>query len=85
MAKPIIASAHGGSLETVKDGETGWLFTNGDSADLADKLRISLSENVDLIRIGEAGRQWVAENYTIDKMCQKEWDAYLKVPGFSTG
>ncbi len=85
MAKPIIASAHGGSLETVKDGETGWLFANGDSADLADKLRISLSENVDLIEIGEAGRQWVAENYTIDKMCQKEWDAYLKVPGFSTG
>ncbi len=83
MAKPIIASAHGGSLETVKDGETGWLFNNGDSADLADKLRIALSGDVDLTRVGISGRQWVAENYTIDKMCQGEWNAYLKVPGFN--
>jgi len=85
LAKPIIASAHGGSLETVKDRETGWLFANRDVADLAEKLRFALSENVDLIKIGAAGRQWVAENYTIDKMCQKEWDAYLKVPGINTG
>ncbi len=83
MAKPIIASAHGGSLETVKDGETGWLFNHGDSADLADKLRIALSGDVDLTRVGISGRQWVAENYTIDKMCQGEWNAYLKVPGFN--
>ncbi len=83
MAKPIIASAHGGSLETVKDGETGWLFNNGDSADLADKLRIALSGDIDLTRVGISGRQWVAENYTIDKMCQGEWNAYLKVPGFN--
>ena len=83
MAKPIIASAHGGSLETVKDGVTGWLFNNGDSADLADKLRIALSGDIDLTRVGISGRQWVAENYTIDKMCQGEWNAYLKVPGFN--
>ncbi len=85
MAKPIIASAHGGSLETVKDGETGWLFANGDVIDLTDKLSNALSGKVDLSKIGEAGRQWVTENYTIDKMCQKEWDAYLKVPGISAG
>lgn len=79
MGKPIIASAHGGSLETVKDGETGWLFDNGDVADLASKLRYALSENVDLARIGASGRQWVTETYTIDKMCQSEWNGYLKV------
>jgi len=83
MAKPIIASAHGGSLETVKDGETGWLFNPGNGADLADKLRIALSGDVDLTRVGISGRQWVAENYTIDKMCQREWNAYLKVPGIN--
>lgn len=81
MAKPIIASAHGGSLETVRDGETGWLFTNGDVAALAATLRTALSEQVDLAEIGLSGRQWVVENYTIDKMCQSEWNAYLKVPG----
>jgi len=81
MAKPIIASAHGGSLETVRDGETGWLFKNGDVADLADKLRTALSGDVDLTQIGTSGRHWVAENYTTDKMCQGEWQTYLKVLG----
>jgi glycosyltransferase involved in cell wall biosynthesis len=85
MGKPIIASAHGGSLETVKDGETGWLFANGDVVDLTDKLRMALSREVDRVAIGLSGRQWVAENYTTDKMCQGEWDAYLKVPGISIG
>ncbi|MCK5826114.1 MAG: glycosyltransferase family 4 protein [Desulfuromusa sp.] len=80
MAKPIIASAHGGSLETVRDGDTGWLFNSGDAIDLADKLRAALSGNIDLSKVGAVGRQWVTENYTIDKMCQKEWDAYQKVP-----
>ena len=79
MAKPIIASAHGGSLETVRDGETGWLFVNGDVTDLAAKLRNALSENVDLVRIGLSGRQWVEENYTTDKMCQAEWASYSRV------
>ena len=79
MSKPIIASAHGGSLETVRDGETGWLFVNGDVTDLAAKLRNALSENVDLVRIGLSGRQWVEENYTTDKMCQAEWKSYSRV------
>ena len=79
MAKPIIASAHGGSLETVKDNQTGWLFKNGASADLADKLRYALSVDANLSKIGASGRQWVAENFTTDKMCRAEWNAYMKV------
>ena len=79
MAKPIIASAHGGSLETVKDGETGWLFNSGDVDDLASKLCYALADDVNLVQMGIAGRQWVTETYTIDKMCQSEWDGYMKV------
>ena len=65
----------------MRDGETGWLFKNGDVADLADKLRTALSGDVDLTQIGTSGRHWVAENYTTDKMCQGEWQTYLKVLG----
>ena len=79
MARPVIASAHGGSLETVKDNKTGWLFNNGDAEDLAAKLRYALSEDVDLNQVGAAGRQWVTENYTIAKMCRAEWNTYRKI------
>ena len=83
MGRPIVASAHGGSLETVVDGETGWLFKNRDAADLAKTLRKALS-GADLKKIGTNGRRWVAANYTIDRMCRAEWAAYEKVLGLQT-
>lgn len=79
MSKPIIASAHGGSLETVRNGETGWFFRNQDAEDLSSKLRFALSNNVDLKNMGEAARQFVEAKYTIDKMCQAEWNSYCKI------
>jgi len=79
MGCPVVASAHGGALETVRDGETGWLFKPGDAEDLAATLRRVLTGNDDLRAVGERGRQWVAQHYTIDRMCQAEWDCYEKV------
>ena len=79
MGKPVIASAHGGSLETVKDGETGWLFKNRDANDLAAKMRHALTENVKLEDIGCAARQWVEGHYTTDRMCRAEWESYTRV------
>ena len=38
IGKPIIASAHGGSLETVLDGQTGLLITPNDSHALAKAI-----------------------------------------------
>nr|WP_320115677.1 glycosyltransferase family 4 protein [uncultured Desulfuromonas sp.] len=79
MGCPVVASAHGGALETVRDGETGWLFTPGNADDLAATLRRVLTGNDDLRAVGERGRQWVAQRYTIDRMCQAEWDCYEKM------
>ena len=79
MGCPVVASAHGGSLETIRDGETGWLFTPGNAEDLAATLRRVLTGDVDLRTIGERGRLWVAEYFTIDRMCRAEWDCYEKV------
>ncbi len=79
MGVPVIASAHGGALETVRDGVTGWLFANGDVGDLTDKLRDSLSSELMRRKMGEQARAWVWDNFTIDKMCSAEWETYIKV------
>jgi len=79
MGKPVIASAHGGALETVRDGETGWLFINNDPADLAAKLRLALAKETDLISIGIAARNFVKNEYTMEKMCTAEWNCYQHV------
>ncbi len=43
MGKFVIASNHGGSVETVKDGETGYLFENNNSEDLCEKIIDAIS------------------------------------------
>lgn len=79
MGKPVVASAHGGALETVRDGETGWLFINNDAADLAAKLRLALAPETDLIKIGNAARSFVEKEYTVEKMCAAEWNCYQRI------
>jgi hypothetical protein len=38
MKKPILASAIGGSVETVLDKKTGWLFKSNNTEDLANHI-----------------------------------------------
>lgn len=48
LAKPVIASNHGGLSEIVVDKVTGWLFHPNDSADLA-KVLISIIEDKNVV------------------------------------
>ena len=76
MAKPIIATKHGGSLETVIDGETGWLVEPGDSDALARTMSRVLSEPKQLPEIGRNGKSWVERNFTATRMCEKTLQLY---------
>lgn len=79
MARPIIASAHGGSLETVLDGRTGWLFEPGDAHGLSRAIRSAL-EQPDLCRqLGRRGFQRVHSRFTTRKMCQSTLDLYRQL------
>ena len=69
MGKPIIATAHGGSAETVIDGETGWLVPPGDATALSDALSHLWDTAGARARIGEAGIAHVAAHFTAEKMC----------------
>ena len=77
MEKPILASDIGGSLETVVNNKTGWLFKNNDANDLAEKIRmiIETDQNV-LDLIGRQGRKNVKENYTRDLMVLRTLEIY---------
>jgi len=71
MGKPVIVSAHGGSLETVLDGKTGWHVKPGDAESLSACLREALTDG-DLRKMrGDEARKWVAGNFTVRKMCEK--------------
>ncbi|WP_025897740.1 glycosyltransferase family 4 protein [Sneathiella glossodoripedis] len=77
MGRPVVATAHGGSLETVKDGETGWLVPVGDRQAMAraidGALKLSPAERE---AIAEKTRQFVMQNFTVEKMCNSTLDVY---------
>lgn len=61
MMKPVVASAHGGSLETVDDGRTGRLTAVGDAADLAAGITTALAGLPD---VGAIGRARIARSFS---------------------
>ena len=77
MEKPILSSAIGGSLETIKPEKTGWLFDHNSKEDLAKNIyNISKMSKAALQSLGKEGRKNVIENYTKDKMCLKTLEIY---------
>lgn len=79
MERAVIATAHGGSLETVCDGETGWLVPPRDSAALAEALAAALDDPDRCRRFGRAGRQRVLSLFTADVMCMKTLALYQEL------
>jgi glycosyltransferase involved in cell wall biosynthesis len=82
MGKPVIATAHGGSLETVVPGETGWLVKPADPVELAMAIDEALAlERDQLKQLGEKGRIRVAANFTAEAMCEQTLSFYYELLG----
>ncbi|MFM1778565.1 MAG: hypothetical protein RL741_1183 [Actinomycetota bacterium] len=61
---PVIVGNSGGAVDAVLDGETGFLVDGNNLSDIRDRL-IELLANQDLAkRMGSAGRNWVAQEWT---------------------
>lgn len=71
MGKPVIATSHGGSLETVVDGVTGWLVEPSNPQAMADALTQGLRDRERLQLLGAQGKNWVHGHFTASLMCQK--------------
>ncbi len=81
MGIPVIATSHGGSLETVLDGKTGWLVDHENPAEMAKALSDAILNPDKLKTFGRQAAQWVSENFTTDMMCQKTMAVYREFPG----
>lgn len=79
MGKAIIATAHGGSLETVVDGETGWLVPPMNADAMRGAIVEALSDEEKLQRYGIKGRKRVLSQFTAKKMCEKTLALYLDI------
>jgi alpha-maltose-1-phosphate synthase len=61
---PVVCSRIGGLSEVVQDGETGFLVTPGDVAELHDRLATLLADPALAARMGRAARDVALEHFT---------------------
>jgi glycosyltransferase involved in cell wall biosynthesis len=80
MGRPVIASAHGGTTETILDGKTGWLVPPHD----VDAWFRALGRAIDLgpgelARMGALAANRARQLYSSEAMCQATLAAYERV------
>ena len=78
---PVVASATGGLLELVEDGQTGFLVPVGAPEALADRLGRLLEDEVLRARMGEAARRRVEERFTVAQMAAQIEAVYDRLLG----
>ncbi len=79
MGKPVIATRHGGSLETIVEEKTGWFVEPSNTSEMANAIRRVITDKDLLAATGEQGRQWAFENFTALRMCEKTVDLYQEL------
>lgn len=78
LQRATIGTRLSGVPEIVRDGETGFIVPTGDSAAMAEKLRVLLADPALCERMGAAARDWVGATFTIRAMVEGTLASYEK-------
>ena len=80
MGRPIVAFAHGGAVESIEHGKTGWLATPGDVDSLAENMRAAVElEPRARKAFATLARAHVETHFSTDKMCQETLKIYRRM------
>ena len=77
--RPVIATRVGGVPETIVEGRTGLLVGKGDHARWVEHIEALLGDEKRRRRMGEEGRRFVEENFTVKNMARQLSDALEKI------
>ncbi|AQQ09290.1 D-inositol 3-phosphate glycosyltransferase [Sedimentisphaera cyanobacteriorum] len=73
MNTPVVGSSHGGTLDIIKDGQTGLLFNPKDADQLAEKIQEAANMNFSGLR------DYIDENFSLRIMVDKELEVYREL------
>jgi len=77
MGRPVVAFNHGGAVESVLDGQTGWLAEPGDLSDLSRALAAALDlSQAERASLANKARSHITKSFSKEKMCQKTLEIY---------
>ena len=77
---PVIASAVGGTAETVEDGKTGLLFGKDDDKKAAEQIRRIINDEELRVRLGTGARREVERRYSIARVAERLLELYSGQP-----
>lgn len=79
MGKMVIATAHGGSLETVLHNKTGLLVKPDHVDHLSEALKVAINRIPLDMNTVNTTRSWVVENFTLSRMCRDTLKLYESI------
>lgn len=80
LGRPVVGPAHGGALEIIEEGRTGWLFTPGNPESLAAALDAALSVTPEARRrLAAEAMRFVGEKLSKTRMCADTLAVYAEV------
>ena len=80
MGRPVVASDHGASRETILSGKTGWMFRPGDPKGLATALDCSLAlATEDREKLAREAIAHVRHRFTVENMRDRTMNTYREV------
>jgi N-acetyl-alpha-D-glucosaminyl L-malate synthase BshA len=82
---PVIATQVGGLPEVVRDGETGYLVSVGDTESMANRAIEILSDEQVQRAMGQRGRQWACAQFNTDRVIPQYVALYERVLKKSLG
>lgn len=78
MKKAVVAYDSGGTREAMSANATGFLVPPGNVEALADKIDLLLSNEAQRTRMGEAGRAFVSQHFSIPALIRRHELFYVK-------
>ncbi len=79
LAKPVVATASGGTSEIVIENETGYLTSGHSLKNLIDKISFLLDHPKEAEAIGKNGQKRIRENFSIKAMVAAYYWVYQKL------
>jgi len=80
MGRPVVAFEHGGAIESIKHGETGWLAIPRDVNSLAAAVKAALDLSPRKRKsLANAARQHIEAHFSTETMCRETMKIYRRV------
>jgi len=77
--KPVVAYDFDGADEVCLENQTGFVVRTGDTETAAQRLCQLAGDAALRERLGQAGRAFVSENFSVAKMVEDQYQVYLKL------